>query len=299
MTSRGRRLLALSDPRGTGRVGVLGILNVTPDSFSDGGRHMEPAEAAARAEEMVAEGADAVDVGAESTRPGAAPVPEEEELRRLLPALGMVRSRVDVPISVDTYKATVARAALDAGADIINDVSAGRDPAMFRVVAAADAPIVLMHMQGTPATMQGDPVYPGEDVVGAVRGFLQDRIAAALAAGVARDAIVIDPGIGFGKTPAHNLMLISRLDAIVALGHAVLIGPSRKRFIAAVVDGSPLERLEGTAAAVALAVDRGASLVRIHDVAPMVRVVRMAEALRRFRKAPAPGRSIEVSEDGV
>jgi dihydropteroate synthase len=279
-------------------VGVLGILNATPDSFSDGGRYLEPAAAAARAEELVAQGADALDIGAESTRPGASPVPEEEELRRLLPVLRMVRARVDVPISVDTYKAAVARAALDAGADMINDVSAGHDPAMFRTVAAAGAPIVLMHMRGTPATMQDAPAYPDGDVVGAVRAFLQDRIVAALAAGVERDGIVLDPGIGFGKTVAHNLMLISHLDAIVALGHAVLVGPSRKRFIAAVVGGAPLDRLEGTAAAVALAIDRGASLVRVHDVAPMVRVVRMAEALRRFRRMPAPG-GAQVTEDGA
>jgi dihydropteroate synthase len=299
MTPRGKALLTHSHPGLTGRVAVVGILNVTPDSFSDGGRYVEPAAAAARAEEIVAEGGDAVDIGAESTRPGAAPVPEGEELRRLLPVLKAVRARIEVPILVDTYKAAVARAALDEGADAINDVSAGRDPAMFAIAAAAGAPIVLMHMQGTPATMQGTPTYPGDDVVGVVRAFLQVRIAAALAAGVARDRIVVDPGIGFGKTPAHNLVLISRLEAIVALGHPVLIGPSRKRFIAAVVNGAPLDRLEGTAAAVALAIDRGASMVRVHDIAPMVRVVRMAEALRRFRHDPTAGGDPERSEDGV
>jgi dihydropteroate synthase len=299
MTPRGKRLLTHSHPGPTGRVAVVGILNVTPDSFSDGGRYVEPAVAAARAEEIVAEGGDALDIGAESTRPGAAPVPEDEELRRLLPVLKAVRARVEVPILVDTYKAGVARAALDEGADAINDVSAGRDPSMFATVAAAGAPIVLMHMQGAPATMQDAPIYPGDDVIGAVRAFLQDRVAAALAAGVARDRIVVDPGIGFGKTPAHNLALISRLEAIVALGHPVLIGPSRKRFIAAVVNGAPLDRLEGTAAAVALAIDRGASLVRVHDIAPMVRVARMAEALRRFRRIPAAGGDTELSEDDV
>jgi len=280
-------------------VGIVGVLNVTPDSFSDGGCYLEPAAAAARAEQIVAEGADVLDIGAESTRPGAIPVPEHEELRRLLPVLKTIRARIAAPISVDTYKATIARAALDEGADIINDVSAGRDPAMFRVAAAAGAPIVLMHMQGTPASMQDNPIYPGNDVVRAVRAFLQDRIAAALAAGVQTDRVVIDPGIGFGKTATHNLALISRLDAIVTLGQPVLIGPSRKRFIATVVNGDPLDRLEGTAAAVTLAIDRGASLVRVHDIAPMVRVVRMAEALRRLREAPASAGGVVPSEDGA
>jgi dihydropteroate synthase len=278
-------------------VGVVGILNVTPDSFSDGGRYLEPAAAAARAEEIVAEGADALDIGAESTRPGATPVPVLEELRRLLPVLRRVRARVDVPISVDTYKAAVARAAIDEGADVINDVCAGRDPAMFPVAAAAGVPIVLMHMQGTPATMQAAPAYPADDVVRAVRVYLQERVAAALAAGIRADRIVIDPGIGFGKTAAHNLELINRLDVLAALGYPVLIGPSRKRFIAAVVNGGPLDRLEGTAAAVTLAIDRGASLIRVHDVARILRVVRMAEAFRRLREARSAG-DTRVPENG-
>ena len=298
MTSRGTRLLARTDARRVGRVGVIGVVNVTPDSFSDGGRYLEAAAAAAHAEQLVGEGADALDLGAESTRPGAAPVPEAEELRRLLPALQAVRARVDVPISVDTYKANVARAALDAGADVVNDVSAGGDPAMFPLVAASGAPVVLMHMLGTPATMQTEPRYPDDDVVGAVRTFLRERIAAAVAAGIEPDRIVIDPGLGFGKTAAHNLALISRLDALVTLGHPVLIGPSRKRFIAAVLQGGPLERLEGTAAAITLAIDRGASWVRVHDVAPMVRVVRVAEALRRVGSA-APGAGLEIPEGGA
>lgn len=297
MTSRGGSLLASIAPRRAGRVGVVGILNVTPDSFSDGGRYLEPAAAAARAEEIVAEGADALDIGAESTRPGATPVPVLEELRRLLPVLRRVRARVDVPISVDTYKAAVARAAIDEGADVINDVCAGRDPAMFPVAAAAGVPIVLMHMQGTPATMQAAPAYPADDVVRAVRVYLQERVAAALAAGIRADRIVIDPGIGFGKTAAHNLELINRLDVLAALGYPVLIGPSRKRFIAAVVNGGPLDRLEGTAAAVTLAIDRGASLIRVHDVARILRVVRMAEAFRRLREARSAG-DTRVPENG-
>jgi dihydropteroate synthase len=263
-----------------GRVAVLGVLNVTPDSFSDGGRYVDPEAAAGHGEAMVAAGADGVDLGGESTRPGAAPVPCAEELRRVLPALRRLRSRIRVPISIDTSKAEVARAALAEGADLVNDVSAGRlDPQMLATVAAAGVPIVLMHMRGTPRDMQEHPAYPGDDVVGAVVAFLDERAATARAAGVAADRIVLDVGLGFGKTTAHNLALVNGLDAVRALGYPVLVGPSRKRFVADVVGGDPQDRVEGTAAAVALAVARGAAIVRVHDVGPMVRVVRMAEAI--------------------
>jgi dihydropteroate synthase len=262
-------------------VAVVGILNVTPDSFFDGGRYLDPERAVARGEELVREGAAILDVGGESTRPGAAPVPAAEERHRVLPVLRRLRARVSVPLCVDTYKAEVARAALDEGVDIVNDVSAGRlDPDMLPVVAAAGAAIILMHMQGTPADMQKRPAYAGDDVVRAVTHELGERAAAAQAAGVAADRVALDPGIGFGKTTAHNLTLLRQLDALVARGYPVMVGPSRKRFIGDVIGGGPEDRLHGTAAAVAIAVDRGAALVRVHDVAAMVPVVRLAAACR-------------------
>jgi dihydropteroate synthase len=262
-------------------VAIVGILNVTPDSFFDGGRYADPERAVAHAEAMVAAGADALDVGGESTRPGATPVPEAEEMRRVLPVLRRIRPRVSVPISIDTYKVRVARAALDAGADIVNDVSAGRfAPDMLEVVAATGAAVVLMHMRGAPADMQLAPTYPGDDVVGAVRDFLRERALAAEAAGVEPGRIVLDPGIGFGKTTPQNLRLIDRLDALVALGYPVMVGLSRKRFIGELTGQGPADRLAGTAAAVTLAIDRGVSLVRVHDVDTMVPVARVAAACR-------------------
>lgn len=256
----------------------MGVLNATPDSFSDGGRHLDPARAAEAAAAMVAEGAALLDIGAESTRPGAAPVPAGEELRRLLPVLRAVRAAVRVPLSVDTRKAVVARAALDAGADLVNDVSAGRDPAMLPLCAAAGVPIVLMHMRGEPATMQRRPRY--RDVVAEVAAFLAARAAAARRAGVASDAIVIDPGIGFGKTVAHNLALLRRMDAIAALGYPVLVGVSRKSFLGQLLGGAPpAQRLFGGAAAVALAVAGGARILRVHDVAAMRDAAVVAEAV--------------------
>jgi dihydropteroate synthase len=229
---------------------------------------------------MVADGAAMLDLGAESTRPGAAPVPAAEELRRLLPVLRAVRAAVRVPLSVDTSKAEVARAAIGEGADVVNDVTAGRDPAMFSSCAAAGVPIVLMHMQGTPATMQAAPRYG--DVVSEVVGFLEARAAAAQAAGIARDAIVVDPGIGFGKTVEHNCRLLRRLDALVTLGYPVLVGVSRKGFLGRLLgDREVGARRFGTAAAVALAVAAGARLVRVHDVAAVRDVVVVTEAVLR------------------
>jgi dihydropteroate synthase len=261
------------------RVALVGVINATPDSFFDGGRHQDPARAAEIARAMVAAGAALLDVGAESTRPGAAPVPADEERRRLLPVLRAVRAAVAVPLSIDTTKAGVARAALDEGADVVNDVSAGRfDSAMLPLVASERVPVVLMHMQGTPVTMQDDPRYT--DVVREVADFLAERARAALAAGVAADAIVVDPGIGFGKTVEHNCQLLRRLDLVAALGYPVLVGVSRKGFIGRLIGGgTPADRLPGTAAAVALAVAGGARLVRVHDVAAMRDVVRVAEAV--------------------
>jgi len=261
------------------RVVLVGILNATPDSFSDGGVHLDPARAAAAAAEMVAAGARMLDVGAESTRPGAVPVPAEEERRRLLPVLRAVRDAVGVPISVDTTKADVARRALEAGADLVNDVSAGRfDPGMLPLCAASGVPVVLMHMQGTPATMQQDPRYT--DVVTEVTEFLAERAQAAAEAGVAPDAIVLDPGIGFGKTVEHNCRLLRRLDLIAALGYPILVGVSRKGFFGGLLGGRGAEaRLHGTAAAAALAVAGGARLLRVHDVGAMRDVVAVAEAV--------------------
>jgi dihydropteroate synthase len=257
----------------------MGVLNATPDSFSDGGLHLDPRRAAAAAQAMVAAGAAVLDLGAESTRPGASAVTAREERRRLLPVLSAVRRAVAVPLSVDTTKAEVAAAALDAGADMVNDVSAGRgDRRMLPLCARAGVPIVLMHMRGSPPTMQRRPAY--RDVVAEVSGFLARRAAAARIAGIAADAIVVDPGIGFGKTLAHNLALLARLDALTALGYPVLVGVSRKGFIGTLLGGAgPDARTYGTAAAVALAVAGGARILRVHDVAAMRDVVTVASAV--------------------
>lgn len=267
------RLLPVFD-----RVHVMGVLNVTPDSFSDGGTFLDRDAAVKRGVEMARVGADLIDVGGESTRPGAEPVPEEEEMGRVVPVVRALAAEVDVPISVDTTKAWVAEAALEAGAVVVNDVSALRfDPRMREVVAASGAGAVLMHMLGEPRTMQRAPRYG--DVVAEVREALAGWAAAAEAAGVARESIAIDPGIGFGKTREHNLTLVKRLGAFTGTGYPVLAGPSRKSFIGLTLDLPVEERLEGTAAVVALAVAAGAHVVRVHDVREMVRVVRMAEAV--------------------
>lgn len=278
-TPSGPALRTRSGPLLLDHVAVVGVLNATPDSFSDGGVHADPRRAAETARRMVGEGAAAIDVGGESTRPGAVPVTVAEELDRLLPVLRAVRAAVDLPLSVDTRRAAVARAALDAGADLVNDVSAGADPAMFPLCAAADVPMVLMHMRGTPATMQRAPRYG--DVVREVRAFLAARARAARRAGIPADAIILDPGIGFGKTVDHNLALLRRVDLVATLGYPVMVGVSRKGFIGALLGGVATgARGFGTAAVVALAVAGGARLVRVHDVGPMRDVVRVAEALR-------------------
>ncbi|MGH7259711.1 MAG: dihydropteroate synthase [Nitrospiraceae bacterium] len=257
---------------------VMGVLNVTPDSFSDGGRYLEPDAAVKHVLEMVEEGADVIDIGAESSRPGAEPVPEEEELRRLIPVVREVCRRVAVPVSVDTTKAAVARQAIEAGAAIINDISALQaDPAMASVVADAGAGLVLMHRQGTPKTMQQAPRYG--DVVADVRGFLRERMQTAGRAGIAEDHILLDPGIGFGKNLSHNLALLCRLDELCSVGRPILIGVSRKSFIGEALDRRTGDRLMGTAAAVAVAVLRGARMVRVHEVRAMRDVVRMVDAI--------------------
>jgi dihydropteroate synthase len=260
---------------------VMGVVNVTPDSFSDGGRCLDPAAAIAQARRLVDEGADVVDVGAESTRPGAAPVPATEQLRRLMPVLSALAA-TGAPVSVDTASADVAEAAVAAGAQVVNDVTALGDPRMAAVVAAAGAGLVLMHMQGTPATMQRAPHY--DDAPLEVRAFLAERLAAAIEAGVAAECVAVDPGIGFGKTLAHNLQLIARLDALGALGRPIVVGVSRKSFLGRLLDDAPPEaRLEGGLAAAAIAVFQGARIVRTHDVAATVRAVRVAGALAHAR----------------
>ena len=263
---------------------IMGIINVTPDSFFDGGRHFEPAKAIADGEAMAAGGADILDIGGESTRPGAQPVSENEEIARVLPVVRGLRAQVDVPISIDTYKTKVARAALDAGADIVNDISALRfDPGMASMVAAEKVPLILMHMQGTPRTMQTEPQY--FDVVREVRDFLAAQLFQAMDAGVVQDAVVIDPGIGFGKTIEHNLQLLRGLPMLAALGQPLLVGVSRKTFIGKILGAEPAERLEGSLAAAVAAVLAGANILRVHDVAETCKALRIADAIR-FRSNP-------------
>lgn len=245
----------------------MGILNVTPDSFADHGAHFEPAVALAHARELVAAGADILDVGGESTRPFADPVPLEEELRRVIPLIAAIAPEITVPISIDTYKAPVARAALEAGAAIINDISALRfDPEMAPLAAATGAPVVLMHMQGTPRDMQRDPHY--DDLMGEITAFFRERLEFAVSQGIAPEKIVLDPGLGFGKTMAHNLEIIRRLAEFLELGCPLLLGPSRKAFVGHLT-GQPAgpERDVGTLAALAIGVQRGARIIRTHNVA--------------------------------
>jgi dihydropteroate synthase len=262
----------------------MGIVNVTPDSFYDGGRYLTAERAVGHALDLVEQGADILDLGAESTRPGAHPVGQKEELARLLPVMRELARRVTVPISVDTTKAEVARAALEEGASIINDVSAlRRDPDMASVIARYGAGLVLMHMRGVPPSMQDRPEY--DDVVAEVAHFLDERMDTAVRAGIAKLNIVLDPGIGFGKLLEHNLELLNRLSCLMMLNRPLLVGVSRKGFIGQLVDRSVEEREWGTAAAVALAVDRGARILRVHDVAAMADAVKVAAAVRSCRSA--------------
>jgi dihydropteroate synthase len=260
------------------RAHIMGIVNVTPDSFSDGGSFFDRDAAIKHGLQLVADGADILDVGGESTRPGADPVSALEEIRRVVPVIEALAAEVRAPISIDTMKADVARAALDAGASIVNDVSAGSiDAEMLPLVADRGVPVVLMHMRGEPRTMQDDPRY--DDVVAEVHGFLASRAEAAIAAGVDENRIIVDPGFGFGKTREHNLILLKRLGEFRSLGFPILAGTSRKAFIGATLDVPVHERLEGTAATVALAVANGAAIVRVHDAGPMRRVAGMVDAV--------------------
>jgi len=258
----------------------MGILNVTPDSFSEGGQFFDRDDAVKHAVEMVADGADIVDVGGESTRPGSDPVPVDEEIERVSSVIERLADEVPrIPISIDTRKAAVAASALEAGATIVNDVSAGADPQMFDVVREHDAAVVLMHMKGEPKTMQEVPTY--DDVVGEVHEFLRERIEAGEFAGIDAERIAIDPGIGFGKDLGHNLELMRRVGALLDLGRPVLVGPSRKRFIGAILDLPEDQRVEGTIGAVAWMVARGAHVVRVHDVREVARAVRVVDAIAR------------------
>jgi dihydropteroate synthase len=242
----------------------MGVVNVTPDSFYDGGRHADPRAAIEHARRLVAEGADLLDIGGESSRPGADPVPADEELRRVLPVLDGLRD-VGVPVSVDTTKPEVMGAALEHGAAMINDITAFASPGALEAVARSDAALCLMHMQGRPRTMQADPVYG--DVVAEVRGFLAARAQACAAAGIARERIVLDPGFGFGKTVDHNLALLAHLGEIAALGFPVLAGWSRKSSLGRITGRPAEDRLAASLAAALLCAQRGARMVRVHDVA--------------------------------
>lgn len=244
---------------------VMGILNVTPDSFSDGGRFFDPARALAHARAMVDEGADIIDVGGESTRPGAEPVSRDEELRRVIPLVEKLAGELPVPLSVDTSKPDVMRAAAHAGAGMLNDVYALRQPGAPEAAAGTGLPVCIMHMQGEPRSMQKNPRYA--DVVSDVRDFLLERAEAAQRAGVAPENLVLDPGFGFGKTLEHNLALLRGLGALVQAGYPVLVGMSRKRMIGSLLNDAPVDaRVHGSAAAALLAVERGARIVRVHDV---------------------------------
>lgn len=257
----------------------MGVLNVTPDSFSDGGQHLDPGAAVAGALRMAADGAAIIDVGGESTRPGARPVPAADEIARVGPVLEqLAREAPGLAVSIDTRSAAVARVALDAGAVLVNDVSAGTDPGMFPLVADRGAGMCLMHMQGEPATMQDAPRYG--DVVDEVTAFLEQRLHAAVDAGVAEEAIVLDPGIGFGKAVDHNLALLAGLPRIVALGRPVLVGVSRKGIIGALTGREVDDRLAGSIGAGLAAVQAGAAVLRVHDVAETVDAMRAFTTIR-------------------
>ncbi len=264
---------------------LMGILNVTPDSFSDGGEFDVPMLARDRARELVDAGADILDIGGQSTRPGAAEISVETELDRVLPVLNQVRSRLSVPISIDTTRSPVAEAAVAAGADLINDVSGGlADPQMLSVVAKLGIPIVLMHMRGTPQTMQQLTDY--DDLVGEIYQFLEQRRDAAVAAGIAGDRIILDPGIGFAKTHDQNIALLQQLPAFRSLGCPLLVGVSRKSFIGRILGRSdPKDRIWGTAAACTAAIVGSADILRVHDVRPMFDVCRVSDRIFRDTRA--------------
>jgi dihydropteroate synthase len=266
---------------------IMGVLNITPDSFSDGGKFFSLAEAVFQGVKLAAAGADLLDVGGESTRPGSRPLPEEEEIRRVVPVIRELAGRISIPLSVDTRKAEVAKRALEAGAEMINDVSALRhDPGMAALAAAWRVPVVLMHMRGEPETMQADPRY--DDLIGEIRDFFRERIEFAETAGILPERIILDPGIGFGKSleKKHNLILLKNLGAFADLGKPLLVGPSRKAFIGRILNLPPAQREEGTLGAVAVAAYNGARIVRVHEVERTRRLLAIVDAIGHC-EAPA------------
>lgn len=263
-----------------GRTWLMGVINITPDSFSDGGLYLDKDNAVKRGLELAEEGADIIDIGGESTRPGSESIPLEEELRRVIPVISTLRKKIDTLISVDTTKSLVAQAALDAGADIINDISAfGFDPQMAALIAQKNAPVVLMHMKGTPKTMQVNPFY--EDVVKEVKYFFKAKLEDVQTQGIRKEKIILDPGIGFGKRFEDNLALINNLHELADLGCPILIGVSRKSFIGRILGSSPQERLEGTIASAVMSIAHGASILRVHDVAYVKKAVLVADAIMK------------------
>ncbi len=278
----GRRSFVLRCRSGDLRLGertlVMGVLNVTPDSFSDGGVFFEPHKAIEHGLRMAEEGADIIDVGGESSRPGSDPVPLDEELKRVIPVIEGLASRLEIPISVDTYKSQVAERAIEAGAQMINDISGLRfDPQVTAVAARFDTPLIIMHIKGTPKTMQQDPVY--EDLMGEIIDYLREGIAKVEQGGVDPHQVIVDPGIGFGKRVQDNLLIINRLSELNALGRPLLIGTSRKSFIGAVLGAEVHQRGAGTLASVAVSALKGAHIVRVHDVAPIKQTIDMVDAI--------------------
>jgi len=268
----------------------VGVVNVTPDSFFDGGLYFEPARAIERALALAAEGADIIDIGGESSRPGSSPISAKEEKRRILPVVEVLKQKNGILVSVDTTKAEVAEAALAAGADIINDISAGRfDPRMLPLAAESGAALILMHMKGTPRTMQVAPHY--DDLLGEVKAFLRERLEAAESCGVPRENLLLDPGIGFGKKLEHNLTLLNNLGVLADLERPLVVGISRKSFIGKILKLEAPERLEGTIAAAVVSLLRGASLLRVHDLQAVKRAIAVAEAIlsQGFAGTPSEG----------
>lgn len=260
------------------RAYVMGVLNVTPDSFSDGQRFFEPQAAVEHAFRMEEEGADLIDIGAESTRPGAEPVPLKEELRRILPVLEGLSGSLKVPISIDTYKSQVAEEAIQCGAEIVNDISGlNFDPDLKNLIARYDVAVIVMHMKGNPRNMQQNPQY--RDLLGEIRSYFERSISAAAQAGVSSEKIIVDPGIGFGKTLPHNLEILRGLESFKVLGKPIMVGVSRKSFLGKILNLPVDDRLEGSIAAAAYAVMRGANIVRVHDVASTVRALRTIETI--------------------
>ena len=260
---------------------IMGVLNITPDSFSDGGLYFDKSVAIKRAIQMVEDGADIIDIGGESTRPGSESITIDEELRRTIPVIEALTREIKVPISIDTYKSEVAMAALDSGASMVNDISGLRfDPKMSEVVSEYKVPVVIMHIKGRPKDMQQNPVY--EALIPEIMDYLRCGIAIATRSGISDNKIIIDPGIGFGKTSDHNLEIINKLREFTSLEKPILIGPSRKAFIGKILGDAPVtQRLEGTAAAVAISIMNGANMIRVHDVKEMAKVAKIADAVKK------------------